>query len=127
MKYIAVLFFAFLLLAGCRQQIPQPEAVSAEASVMKEITMENATVRHFVKRNNLLVECIVPSINFSNLQNGHAEARILLYVDGQLYGQYETAAFIVKNLPAGTHEIKVNIVNADNQSLSVSRFSITII
>ncbi|MFD1705770.1 hypothetical protein ACFSCZ_03280 [Siminovitchia sediminis] len=124
-KLLACLLTA-LIMTGCAQK-PEPEAEKVKAMEAEEVSEEKLTVRHHVQGNSLYVECFVPDISFSAKQSGKQLGKVLLYIDGQLYNEYSTAAFMVKNLPSGAHTFTVEIVNKDNRPLGMSRdFTATI-
>ncbi|MFK4998063.1 hypothetical protein ACI2OX_13865 [Bacillus sp. N9] len=48
-------------------------------------------------------------------------------INGKVYKQYDTAAFIVKNVRPGTHDLVVEVVKPNNQPTGIkSAFSVTI-
>ncbi|MBS4172397.1 hypothetical protein [Bacillus sp. FJAT-49736] len=128
MRKLIGLAIILVILSGCRQNIPKPETINAKASTANYISQmkQEATIRHFVRGNDLFVECFVPYVSFSGLNKGQP-AKIKVYVDGELKGEYNTAAFIMKDLKNGIHYIKVDIVKPNNKSLGLSKkFYITI-
>lgn len=123
MKKIAVCYLAFIILSGCEKQIPEPKAVQAEEIGKSYEASSKLTIRHMVQGNNLLVECIIPELSFNSKSN----VKIKLYVNGNEFAEYETAAFIVKNLKPGKQDIEVEIINPDNQSIRLyDKFSVII-
>lgn len=119
MKKISyVLLLLIIFVSGCRQDIPQPDVLNAEASDKKQY---NITMKHFVQGKDVLIECIAPDFSFSGKNKKGKQGKFLVYVDEQLYGEYETAAFVVKNLDKGAHHVKVELVNPSLQSYGWSR------
>jgi hypothetical protein len=78
---------------------------------------QNITVKHKVVNGDVYIECFVP--NFSFTQKGqnskkNGEGHLLLYINGSKVDEIYRAAFIVKDLPAGKHKIKVEVVHNDS-------------
>jgi hypothetical protein len=128
MKRTIGLSLLLLILSGCKQDIPKPKTINVHASEKSYIShvKQEATIRHFVRGNNLFVECFVPNVSFSGLNKGEL-GKIVVYVDGKLKGEYHTAAFIMKDLSSGIHYVKVDIVRPNNKSFGLSKkFYVTI-
>ncbi|MBS4193869.1 carbohydrate-binding protein [Lederbergia citri] len=124
MKKMMVCLFLFVLLTGCRNKLPEPESMIAEAS--DQINRpEIMNIRHIVEGRNIKIECIVTGVSF--VSSDKSNGKILLYVDGKQYGEYTTPAFIVKNLEPGTHRLKIEVVNHNRLSYGINRqFLVTI-
>ncbi len=117
------LFVLLMILSGCRQELPEPEVINAQASEQAQLMK----VHHTMQGNSLLIECFVPSISFSPTNGTNEQAKIRLSINGQFHSEYETAAFIVKNVPKGKHRIKLDIVKLDNEPLGMSKqFLVTV-
>lgn len=132
--------FVFLIIAaGCQNDKPKPEtkllvqpvniseAVNeVPVSAMAIDEKEQFFVSHKVKGKNIFIECFVPGITFRNT-NASNKGSILLYVDGKLKEKISSAAFIVKGLSSGSHQIKIEVVK-DSQSrpLLAKEFYVTI-
>src|SRR5690606_25737215 len=104
---------------------PEPKTIVAEAS---EVQKDHSffSIRHIIQGNDVKVECIVPTVSFN--KNDEQAAKIRLYIDNRFYNEYDTAAFVVKNVQAGSHNFRIEVVSLDNnQSLGLSRnFLVTI-
>ncbi|RST75378.1 hypothetical protein D4T97_009035 [Siminovitchia acidinfaciens] len=121
MKRLFAFVLVIIVISGCAQRLPEPEAEKAKAM---ESTVENKkeiTVHHNVHGNTLYIECFIPGVSFSHAKAGSQLGKALLFIDGQLYNEYETAAFIVKGIPSGSHTFKIEIVDRDNQPLGISK------
>lgn len=122
MKKVLIGFMFLLFVLGCTPKVPEPESIKVEAAERKDIV-----IHHMVKGNNVLIECIPTGVSFSNEKMDMDKGKILLYVNGQLHHEYNTAAFIVKNLTAGTHKLKVELVKPNNEPFDMSKeFFVTI-
>nr|WP_144925019.1 hypothetical protein [Paenibacillus bovis] len=116
-----------LFLSGCKQEVPEPEALTVEATELQKKDFSQAIIKHNVHGRNVLVECNVKDIHFANTASKN-NGKVLLYVNNRLYNEYNTAAFVVKGLKSGTHKLKVELVDLNNKSYGVSKeFLVTII
>lgn len=119
-KWIAYMLVTFII-GGCTQRLPEPEADKAKAMETEVVNSKEMTVRHNVQGDSLYIECIIPGVSFSGSRTGSQSGKVLLYIDGQLYNEYDTAAFVVKGVPSGIHTFKIEIVNKDNRPLGISK------
>lgn len=127
MRAILSFFVLLLILSGCRQELPEPEVMSAKASEQTQEEMADMKVHHTVQGKSLLIECFIPNISFSRDRQSNELGKVILSINGKFHAEYETAAFIVKNLPKGNHEIQLDVVNLKNEPLGMSeQFQITI-
>ncbi|WP_338753876.1 hypothetical protein [Bacillus sp. FJAT-52991] len=127
-----IIAIIFVMLAGCKLNFPEPEALSTVPEV-KEVEAEGKgnhswTVSHTLKGQQLFVECIVENVSFSTEgRHGKVKGSAAIYIDGVFYKSYDTAAFIVKGLPSGKHKINVKLVSENNQPLGYEKtFHVTI-
>jgi len=82
-------------------------------------------VKHKVNGKEVFIECIVQGVTFRD--NGANKGKILLYVDGVKKEEISSAAFIVRGLPSGTHQLKLEVVQADDSQLQMTKeFYVTI-
>ncbi len=121
MKKMILYTLAALIFSGCAQKLPDPEAEKAKAMETEVKAGKQITVRHNVQGNSIYIECFIPGISFSRSNVEGQLGKALLYVDGQLYNEYDTAAFVVKNLPSGVHTFTIEVVDKDNKSLGISQ------
>ncbi|WP_044022674.1 hypothetical protein [Bacillus sp. SG-1] len=127
-KCILLLFI--LCLAGCKEDIPEPESfgfeLEAKAATHSSQAKTEVTVRHIVQGSQVYVECIAPGITFTSGKTGK-KGKIVVSVDGKRFNEYHTAAFVIKGLNKGIHHVKLDIVANDNKSLGLQKqFYITI-
>lgn len=105
-----------ILITGCGQKIPEPESFEAKAA---ELEKKDAGIQHFVDGKHVKVECFVPTVSFNKTDKN--SAKINVYIDGEFYNEYDTAAFIIKNLGVGSHKMKVEVVGLNDQTSHVSK------
>lgn len=121
MKRLMAFFLVIIVVSGCAHRLPEPETEKAKAMESTVGTNKDITVHHNVQGNTLYIECFIPGVSFSSSKSGSQLGKALLFIDGQLYNEYETAAFIVKDIPSGSHTFKIEIVNQDNQPLGIKK------
>lgn len=79
-------------------------------------------VRHHVKENQVMVECIVIGISFRESDHGKQKAgKMVIWVDGEIKSEAASAAFIIKGLTSGSHKIKIEVVNLHNEPYGLSK------
>jgi len=115
MQKICLLMIIILLCVGCDHKIPEPESFTVEAS---ERDWPKYSIRHFVEGRNLKIECMVPGASFH--ADGKNQVKIRLYMNNVMYDEYHTAAFIVKDIPAGHYNIKLEIIDNANQTTGLT-------
>ncbi|MGD6941740.1 hypothetical protein ACQCT6_06885 [Cytobacillus gottheilii] len=128
-RQLCLILVYTVLLSACGNEIPEPETKlvveplhifegGEDGRSVQAANMETAPqffVRHQVKGMNVYVECIIPGVSF-RADSGKNRAKIGLFVDGRKQKDITSAAFIIKNLPAGTHTIQLNVLKNDNTS-----------
>lgn len=122
-RKMVLVFLIGLLLNACHKDIPDPE-VKREISIvpMHTVRAENDvvvlgmksehsfTVQHHVKENNVYIECFIPDISFTNRNTS-----LIVSVDGKQKKIVTTAAFIIKGLSKGSHQIQLQIVEKNQK------------
>ncbi|WP_445506690.1 hypothetical protein [Niallia sp. 03190] len=116
-----------LLLSACRDDVPDPEVKPKKEGMIQQLmrlqhvqaspasSYKGISVQHFVKGNAVYIDCKVSSVSFRE-NSGKNQAKIVLKVDDLLVDEYNTAAFVVRNLKAGKHKISLELVNEANES-----------
>ncbi|MEH7107985.1 hypothetical protein [Bacillus sp. JJ1764] len=93
-------------------------------SVFKLVSTELPTlnVKHETKGNQVFVETILTGISFREDDNlGQKNVKMVVWIDGKKYLEVKSAAFIIKGLPAGSHQIKLEIYSLENQPVGLAK------
>jgi hypothetical protein len=126
MKKILFIIIVLLMMSACGMNeadefnnvtvipLDNPSDTNAVEVTAQDQT-RSLTVRYDVKDNNVFVECIVPNFNFSkenvNTKAKDGEGHIHLFVNGKKVTKIYKAAFIIKGLPKGKHQIKIEVAH----------------
>ena len=120
-KQLIILFLSLFAVLGA--WAPKANVFSV-ASVMAHQENKYLHVKHDVKGNNVLIECIAPSFPF---QNGTDGGHVNVYVNGQKVNEVYTAAFMLRGLPTGKHMVRIELVYNDGKITGLSHeFTVTI-
>ncbi|HHY74499.1 MAG TPA: hypothetical protein GX497_15005 [Bacillus bacterium] len=83
------------------------------------------SVKHQVKGHDIYVECVIQNFTFSKKDdlkiNKSGYGYLQLYLNGKKIDNIYTAAFIIKGLPVGKHEIKLELVQNDGTPYKVEK------
>jgi hypothetical protein len=130
MKVLISVFTLLVIVSACGNKLPEPENGSkkigflahpqASAASIQAQNDESFDVKYFVKENSLYLDCFVKDFTFSPLPNKE-QASIRLYVDGRKLNDYDTAAFVVKSIPTGRHEIKLEIFHKNGKPAGLAK------
>lgn len=129
MKKIMILTVGLLiLLSGCKEKMPEPESLAFTKKVEAASPEKSLSIKHMVQGNQVYIECIVPNVTFTSNKKGAKKGKIVVRSStGNVYKEYHTAAFVVKNLPKGVHLLNVEIVGTNNKSFGMKKqFYVTI-
>ncbi len=134
MNRFILFFLCFVwVLAGCTEHKPRPEgSVSIVPLGILETThsaievvsqTKNLVVDHHVSGQNIYVECFIPSFTFKEKGGTkvEGEGHMLIYVDGERVDEISTAAFIVKGLEKGKHQLVVEVVHNDSSPYNLKK------
>lgn len=119
---------AFLLLAGCGDDVPDPEvktnkeaatysAIPTTADVQASFSptaKEEFDVRHIVKGNKVFVECKVRDYSFRDDSNGKL-GKIVLEINGEKK-EYSSAAFVIEGLKTGKHTMTLSVMDVASKT-----------
>lgn len=128
-KAVHLLFILMTItLSACQKDIPEPETksltVSAAEIPFALVNKQGMTfhVRSFVKGNDVFIECMIPNFSFRNQDSvGSRSGKLLVFLDGNKFKEYSSAAFIMKDLKSGKHRITLQIVDSNGQKTSFKR------
>jgi hypothetical protein len=68
------------------------------------------------KGSNVYVECILSGISFRESdQKSQKVGKLIIWLDGRKTKEVNSAAFIIKGLPPGNHEVKLEVVDLNNK------------
>ena len=72
-------------------------------------------VQSKIKDNNVFVECILSGISFrESEQKNQKVGKLVIWLDGKKAREVNTAAFIIKGLSPGNHQVKLEVVDLKN-------------
>lgn len=136
-KLLLVLFsISVFAVSGCTNDKPEPETLVevvpmevsyiSKANTVEVMSSQNKQrtfeVKHHVKGKDVYVECIVSNFKFTKGKqaNTEGEGHIDLYLNGKKVDEIYTAAFIAKELPAGKHTMKIELVHNDSTKYNLN-------
>jgi len=80
-------------------------------------------VSHTVEGNNINFQFKVEhfDLSFENVskEKVHGQGHIHLYLDGEKVAKVYDEQYVLKNVPQGTHDIKIELAHNDHESLGV--------
>lgn len=96
--------------------------------IIAEETSLSIDLKHFVDGNDVYIECFIPDFNFSNdKKRNTGDGYVRIYINGQKMDTFYTAAFVLKDLPEGQHEIRVQVVRNNHSPYHYGKsFDVTI-
>lgn len=106
-----------------------PIDVNSQFDYTAQADLSAIKINHKVKERDVFVECIVPGFSFKadNGNRKEGEGHIHVYLNGNKFKDVTRAAFILKDLPKGKHEISLKFVHNDNTPYRYSKsFSVNI-
>ncbi|HWO95111.1 MAG TPA: hypothetical protein VNM45_01910 [Bacillus sp. (in: firmicutes)] len=134
MRIAVSICIAVLLTGGCSNDKPKPEtkvdivpmnvveAREEAVETLKPSIKRSMVVHQHVKGRSVYVECIINDFSFSASEHNEQDGKgyVQIYVDGKKLNVVSQAAFIIKNLPAGKHTIKLEVMKNKNESYGLS-------
>ncbi|WP_312099304.1 hypothetical protein [Niallia sp.] len=118
---------AFLLLAGCGHDIPDPEvkpkkdaihfSIPTTATVQASLSdteKDGLDVRYIVKGNKVFVECKVKDYSFREDSKGKV-GKIVVEMNGVMK-EYASAAFVMEGLKPGKHAIVLSVIDVASKT-----------
>jgi hypothetical protein len=91
-------------------------------NVMPSTEIPSLFVHHEIKGEQVLIECIVTGISFRETDHSKGKiGKIVVWVDGKKKTEVNAAAFIVKGFSSGSHRVKLEVVNLNNESYGMAK------
>ena len=122
--YLTILFMILTILVSCQNDKPKPETkrefslVSPEkvfaSSFVTEGVEDPFFVKHHVKGRDVYIECIVKGASFRE-----KNAKIIVYIDGEKKEEKTNAAFVLKGLKPGKHQIQLQLKKVKNSNSAI--------
>lgn len=120
------------LLSSCGKEIPEPELKTnlqsghfLQATTIPVFTTNkhvDFTVYHHVKGKDVLVECVANGVSFrGDNQTDKEQGKIIVYINGNKTKEIQSAIFILKDMPSGKHEIKLELVKLNNETYDITK------
>ncbi|MGG5253067.1 hypothetical protein ACQYAD_06180 [Neobacillus sp. SM06] len=141
-RKIPIIAILLLFAAGCQKDSLNPEIkakifpLAADFIQTRTVQAEkplaavspSLSVQYVIKGQNVFVECIVTGISFRESDRATQKiGKMLVWVDGRQKQEADGAAFIIKGLTAGSHHVKLEVVNLKNEPYGISKeFTVTI-
>ncbi|MBN8250204.1 hypothetical protein LZP85_14220 [Priestia flexa] len=129
MRVILCLLACIFSLVGCQNDKPKPEtnkemvSFSGQAAMETIGTEKQLVVHQHVRGANVYVECIINGFSFND-GNGFLEVK----VDGKAINPITQAAFVIKALPKGSHQITIELMKNEQESYDLKEsFTIKIV
>lgn len=131
MKIIRFCVFLMLLsLFACQKDLPEPESKIKEIPNGKVVVAsgwaltENDpfVVKHYIKGNNVYVECMIRNFSFRKSEDHKVQTgKMVVYIDGKKKQEFSSAAFILRDLPKGNHRITLQFINQNGQKTALKK------
>lgn len=119
-----------LPLIACQQDLPKPESKSNDmqkgrvivASAMVEPNKDPFMVKHYIKGNEVFVECMIRNFSFRKSENKNVQTgKMRVYIDGKMKQEVESAAFVLRDLRKGNHRIALELINHNGQRTALKK------
>lgn len=123
--YLLLLFFILLLF---HIRIFPASAGQIEVIPVTSKEIPSLFVNHQIKGNQVMVECIVTGISFRESDRDLLKTgKIVIWVDDKRKFEAASAAFIIKGLTPGSHKIKLEVVDLQNEPYGLTKQFMVII
>lgn len=133
-RFLFRLFLLIALAAGVEwfvyaNQPAQTEVVAEEAHTHQ--AAPTLAVTHTLAKDDLTLKIAVTNFTFSlenmGKDNKHGEGHVHLYLDGKKIAKVFEPSYVLKDIPSGKHEVKVELAHNNHESYGVSEsFSVDI-
>jgi hypothetical protein len=122
--YLTFLFMLVTILVSCQTDKPKPETTSEfsfqfsrtvyASSFRTDEKADPFFVKHHIKGRDVYIECIVKGASFRE-----KNAKIIVYIDGKKKEEKTNAAFVLKGLKPGKHQIQLQLKTAKNSNSAI--------
>ncbi|WP_051633680.1 hypothetical protein [Bacillus sp. UNC41MFS5] len=91
-------------------------------NVIPRAEMPSLYVNHQVKGETVLINCIVSGISFRETDHSKKKlGKLVIWIDGKKKSEVNAAAFIIKGLSPGSHRVKLEVVDLNNQPYGMEK------
>ncbi|MBD8843078.1 MULTISPECIES: carbohydrate-binding protein [Priestia] len=128
MRLLLTTALCVVSLLGCNHDKPKPETkISSQLRAAETFgamnTKPSLMVHQHVKGQNVYVECILSGFSFST-ESGFLQIK----VDGKPFKEMKQAAFVLSDLPKGSHTVTIELMKSKEESYQVrNTFTVEII
>ncbi|PVE73036.1 hypothetical protein [Priestia megaterium] len=128
MRLLLTTALCVVSLLGCNHDKPKPETeISSQPRAAETFgamnTKPSLIVHQHVKGQNVYVECILSGFSFST-EGGFLQ----ITVDGKPFKEMKQAAFVLSDLPKGSHTVTIELMKSKEESYQVrNTFTVEII
>ncbi|MED4757913.1 hypothetical protein [Priestia megaterium] len=128
MRLLLTTALCVVSLLGCNHDKPKPETkISSQPRAAETFgamnTKPSLMVHQHVKGQNVYVECILNGFSFST-ESGFLQIK----VDGKPFKEMKQAAFVLSDLPKGSHTVTIELMKSKEESYQVrNTFTVEII
>ncbi|MED4238796.1 hypothetical protein [Priestia megaterium] len=128
MRLLLTTALCVVSLLGCNHDKPKPETkISSQPRAAETFggmnTKPSLMVHQHVKGQNVYVECILSGFSFST-ESGFLQIK----VDGKPFKEMKHAAFVLSDLPKGSHTVTIELMRSKEESYQVrNTFTVEII
>jgi hypothetical protein len=79
-------------------------------------------VHHQTRGEQVLIECILTGISFRETDQSRGKiGKMVVWIDGKKKTEVNAAAFIIKDLSPGSHRVKLEVVNLNNETYGITK------
>ncbi|MCM3114059.1 hypothetical protein M3610_01990 [Neobacillus sp. MER 74] len=79
-------------------------------------------VHHQIKGETVLINCVVSGISFRETDHSKKNlGKLVIWIDGKKKSEVKAAAFIIKGLSPGSHRVKLEVVDLNNQPYGMEK------
>ncbi|MFS0554134.1 hypothetical protein [Brevibacillus sp. 179-C9.3 HS] len=133
-KFLFRLFLLIAIAAGVEWFVYANQQAQTEVAAEESHAHQAAptlAVTHTLEKDDLQLKIAVTNFSFSlenmGKENKHGEGHVHLYLDGKKIAKVFESSYVMKDIPTGKHEVKVELAHNNHDSYGVSEsFSIEV-